>query len=345
MELEAIYTNTNGAQASGPASTNNIDKLYIILDYNEQGERGNDADRDIIKFVTPTITLKKEFTCVDKTMKFSQAELNAINPEITKIHRKYKSPGLDTLTNMGWKGIYAQNIIDAHTQTLTFLGNRKIKTIVIRTHGGTYVDTQNNEIVIGMFIDNNWGTLNPQQQSQSGKTTDNIASNHLKKYLVNKNATFFDPGNYPDMKDNFEALIGLSNCVQDNGNFVIGSCLSARTPALISPLQQLSGSRVNMYGIHLLSSFPKEHDRELVVKVIKNRNGSININPKLEKNANGIAYVTKDAVFSDTTMLNPKDIHGVLATNSAFQFPVGWSDGDTPIHLNDLKLNKDGLSF
>lgn len=358
MELEAIYTNTNGAQASGPASTNNIDKLYIILDFNKQGSSirdasgtvidYDDAKRDKIKFVTPKI---------DYTIDISDIKLKVPKELLVEVEKEAKAAflrtfpnpegGVDTLSPIGWRGIWALNIEDALIKAKAFLGKRKVKTIVIRSHGSV----NNPSRIVHMCIDNNWSHLTPEEQQHSGKKTDSISTTLLDCYLEDKNHDAFNSSNYPEVKLYIEALKELIDCVRDDGDFVVGSCHSAYNNHFLSALQLISGSRVNMYGIYFLSSFKMEHGASVKTKVTLRKAKSTGQTDKIDIQSTttdlggDTAYITSDKVFSDSSLLNPLDMKKQPVENYAMRFPVGWVKGNTPTKLNKLNLNKDGVSY
>lgn len=327
---------------------NIIDKLYIVIDYNAKGERGNDAKRDIIKFETPPykkgkVTYSKDANNLIKKEPAWQLEINKTIQNDFKIKSNKNKAGIDTLFPIGWKGIYADDIADAYNQIVAYLGiDKKVKTIVIRTHGAIDADRNinNEDKTIYMSIDNNWVYLTKDEQIKSGKKSDNINSKAMQEYAEKGTCTSFY-----DADKNIKTLIGISEYVKDGGDLVLGSCHSAFNDNFILPLQKITGSRLNVYGIYFLSSFQQTGNIEVDYMVITQKDkGKEYPTIKAKENIKneGITYITADRFFSDNSILSPVDINGDPTTNYAYKYPVG---GSKPIKLNDLKLNKNGLSY
>jgi len=314
--FEASFQNKNGTKQSAPIKVN-IDKLYIVLDYNPAGglPRGSDKKRDVIKFETASVSIPK-------------------NDKIVASHAS--KGGIDTLSDIGWKGIYAMNIEDAYNQVKLLVSSYKIKTIVLRTHGG--VNQVTSEIAVVM--DNNLAE-DPILRSEDGYY---VSTNILKAYKEEGgNHNYFSSKNYPKVLNYVEALIGLVDFVEEGGDFVVGSCHSAddANSEFLTTLQELTKSKVNMYGIGSLSSFKMTHDKQIVidtervVKVEKKSNTEISTIPYKTINVeNGIGYVTRENTFSNTSLLKK--------TSSSFVIKISKGTTNT-IRYTDLLLDKNGV--
>lgn len=339
--FEVIHINTDGKELKAQLEEV-VEKLYIIIDYHKKGERGNDAWRDKVKFETPPFKMGKEVyskeirqhIANDPTEK--QRIKKIIDNDFKQRSDKNKS-GVDTLTPIGWKGIKANDLDDALNKATSFLAGRKAKLIVIRTHG--YTDKK----TIFMSVDNNWKFLSPEAKEKSEKKSDNLSTDGINSVLNKEEKVI-----YLDAAKNLNTLVNLSQLVEDNGDFVIGSCHSAYNDSFISPLQVTAGSRVNMYGIYFLSSFPAEREVSVNYNIyIKTEKGTkkIQIDGEEKSVDTDTAYITKEEVFSNTSMLSPVNMDKKPQTNYACKFPVGWKEGDKSIKLSSFSLNSKGLVY
>lgn len=342
--FEVTHVNQDGTSPQ-PAQLQVIDcdKIFIVLDYHAKGERGNDKSRDIIKFVTPTYSKGKTTydtkarNLIAATPKMKTMAEDAISADFGR-KVKNNTAGVDTLTPIKWKGICADNIRDAYNKVKLYLGDtRKVKTIVIRTHGGVHI---NKELVtIGMIVDNNWEHLSDEEKLKSGSSESVLTSQHLEYYKEKKDLTA-----YPDIEKNIKALVAISNFVQNEGDFVIGSCHSAYKENFISPLQQITNARVNIYGVYGLSSFPFQSDLVVDYKVTSRiNNGVESLHLDIQENSsnNGTAYITRKKVFSNTSILSKEGLNGQPTPNYAWKFPAGVG---APIKLDDLGLTENGIT-
>lgn len=241
---------------------------------------------------------------------------------------EFDEPGLRSI---GWKGIYAMDIEDAYNQLKAHLGENKVQTIVIRSHGGAVVE--NDKVIdIAIFTDNN----------NNGKT---IRMTDLEYY--NDQYELFSQ-QYPADVIRIETFINITKYIKDGGDFVVGSCHSGIDPIFIHTLHKMINYRINMYGIWWLSHFSytnnQEVDRTETRRYRDAQGVMVNATTTYMKpSEDGIAYVTKDNTFSNTSMLSDKDTEGNPVDNYAWKFCAKRDHIDMRIKLKDLQLDQNGV--